>query len=314
MSIVATLEAAQTAQGEIRASGTDLQERRRHGISQGPIVDIHSLEQLREIAWNGDGTATIGALVTIDTVANDPRMQEAYPALTLSAQALATPQIRAMASLGGALLQHTRCWYYRQPGFACYKKHDAMCSAREGDHRFGVVFDLSPCAHPHPSTLGMALKLYDAEVSINETDRRPIEALYGDGSDPTRDHLLVEGEILTHIHLPAPVADERAAYKRAISRAHAEWPLVEVAVRLLVDANRTITLARVGIGGVAHIPLRLPQVEALLTGQSASMSLLEQAAQTAIEGVKPLPMTEYKVELVAGTVFVTLQAALDDML
>ncbi len=303
-----TITEAIQATGEIRAGGTDVQDRRRHHLSQGALVDISRIAGLNAITWREDGGANLGAQVTIDTVAQAKEIMAHYPGLALAAGALATPQIRRMASLGGSLLQRTRCWYFRHPDFDCFKGGGEGCPARTGDHRFGVYFDLGPCAFPHPSTLGMALLAYEAEVAINGQTWRPITAVYGDGTDPTRDHLLAPGELLTAVRLPPPVAHEGAAYFRAISRARAEWPLVEVVARLVVTAG-IIHFARVGMGGVANIPLRLPAVEVALIGQPATAVTFAAAAETAAAGAHPLPMTQYKEKLIYGTVYETLQRA-----
>jgi xanthine dehydrogenase YagS FAD-binding subunit len=304
----ATIEQVIGVTGEIRAGGTDLQERRRSGIASGPIVDISRIAGLDKIIWNSDGSVTIGALVTIDAIASDEQIQRHYPGLALSAGGLATPQIRTRATLGGGLLQRNRCWYFRHPEFNCYKKGGDSCPSRTGEHQYGVVFDLGPCVYPHPSTLGMTLLTYEAQIEVQGQGRRPIAALFGDGSDPSRDHLLDEGELLAAVILPPPIANERAAYFRAITRAEAEWPLVEASVRLLVESE-TIRLARVAVGGVANIPLRLPEVEAALEGQPLSQATLEQAAATASKGTRPLPMTSYKVALLQNTVLETLERA-----
>lgn len=309
MTLPTTIPMAQSFPGEYRAGGTDVQERRRHGGERGPLVDISRLTELSDITWRDDGGLSVGALVTLDTLARDADVRQHYPALALSAGALATPQIRRMASLGGALLQRNRCWYYRHPDFTCYKKGGEGCPARTGDHRYHSCFDLGPCIAPHPSTVGMALLAYDADVEATDVARRSVAALYGDGSDPHHDHLLPRQAILLRIHLPAPTPSERAAYFRAISRARAEWPLVESVVRLVVIEGQ-IRLARVGLGGVAPIPLRLPEVEARLEGQPATDESLRAAAALASKGTTPLPMTGYKVPLIEGTVYETLQQAL----
>src|SRR6202000_291503 len=106
---------------------------------------------------------------SIATIAADPRLGAAYPGLTAAAAGLATPQIRQVATLGGNLAQRSRCWYYRDPHIACFKKGGSSCPAREGNHLYGVAFDLGPCVAPHPSTLAAALLAYDATIT---TDRR----------------------------------------------------------------------------------------------------------------------------------------------
>jgi xanthine dehydrogenase YagS FAD-binding subunit len=193
--------------------------------------------------------------------------------------------------------------------FNCFKNDGDSCPAREGYHQYGVVFDLGPCVFPHPSTLGMALMTYDGLVEVNGSDLRPAVELFGDGSDPHHDHQLAEGELITRLVLPPPLAAERAAYFRSISRSRSEWPLVECLVRLGVDGG-VIRFARVGVGGVANIPLRLPHVEAALTGQPAAYVTFERAASLATNGTKPLPMTSYKVPLLRDTVLETLERAI----
>jgi len=297
--------------GEVRAGGTDLQARRRTGIASGPLVDINRAVGLDQIEWDASGLVRIGTLVKIDTLARDALIRQHYPGLALAAAGLATPQIRLMGTVGGNLLQRTRCWYFRHPAFTCFKKGADTCPAREGHHELGVCFDRGPCIHPHPSTLGMALLAYDAQVEVQGSALQSVADLYGDGADPQRDHLLGEYELLTGVRLPAPVPSERAAYFRSISRAEAEWPLVEALVRLVLDENNLIQLARVSVGGVANIPLRLPQVEAALVGQAATPVICTHAAELAATGANPLPQTAYKVKLLVGTVLEALERAMN---
>jgi xanthine dehydrogenase YagS FAD-binding subunit len=103
---------------EFRAAGTDLSERRRSGVSKGPLIDIGSAGD-SGISWSTDGAATIGAFATIAAIAADARLAAAYPGIAASAQGLATPQVRHLATLGGNLAQRSRCWYFRNPHFDC---------------------------------------------------------------------------------------------------------------------------------------------------------------------------------------------------
>jgi xanthine dehydrogenase YagS FAD-binding subunit len=294
---------------ELRAGGTDLSERRRSGVSTGPILDIGYRPELRRIDRAADGSTRIGALVPIATVAAAPEVRADYPGLAAAAGGLATPQIRRVGTIGGNLLQRNRCWYYRNPGTGCLKKGGEHCPARTGNHRYHVLFDLGPCVVPHPSTLGAALLAYGAGV---ETDRRVLSVgdVFGDGRDGTRDHLLAPDELLTHVTLPPPVPGEHAAYFRAISRTYAEWPLVEAVVRLILH-NGLIAHAAVAVGGVAPVPLRLPVAEAVLTGQPVSADVFAAAGTAATDGANPLPQTGFKLALLAGTVTETLHRAVD---
>ena len=106
----------------------------------------------------------IGAYTTIAAIAADKQIAAAYPGIVAAAQGLATPQIRHLATLGGNLAQRSRCWYYRNPHIACLKKGGTDCPARDGNHLYGVAFDLGPCVAPHPSTMAAALLAYDATI------------------------------------------------------------------------------------------------------------------------------------------------------
>jgi xanthine dehydrogenase YagS FAD-binding subunit len=288
-----------TAQAEFRAAGTDLSERRRSGVSMGPLIDIASGE--RGISWGDDGAATLGALTTIAAIAADARLGASYPGIAASAQGLATPQVRHMATVGGNLAQRSRCWYFRNPHIDCLKKGGSTCPARSGNHLYGVAFDLGPCVAPHPSTMAAALLAYDARITTDRRDGLTIAELLGSGSNGREDHTLLAGEMITKIVLPAPLAGERAAYKRAISRTHAEWPLAEVCVRLGI-ADGKFRLVRLAAGGIAPVPLRLIASESMLQDKPANAEAIAEAAKQATSGAKPLPMTAYKLDLLEGLV------------
>jgi xanthine dehydrogenase YagS FAD-binding subunit len=289
--------------GEPRAGGTDIMARR----PGARFVDLANLAELRGVGWAG-GAARVGALTTIAQIAGDERLRAAYPALALTARSLATPQIRAVGTLGGNLLQRNRCWYFRHPGFSCFQKGGDSCPAREGRNLYAAVIDTGPCVAPHPSSMAMALLAYDAAVEVHGRGEIAVHDLYGDGSDPTRDHLLGHGEIVVSVRLPRPLDGEKAAYHRAVARFEAEWPLVEAVARLVVDGD-SIAFAAVAVGGVARTPLRLPEVEAALTGRRVSGETLEAAAELAASRCAPLAQTGYKVTLLQGTILEVLEQA-----
>ncbi|AUC99177.1 molybdopterin dehydrogenase [Bradyrhizobium sp. SK17] len=286
---------------EFRAAGTDLSERRRSGLSCGSIIDLTASPDTIGITWDGNGSARIGALTAIAAIASDPRLAQAYPGISAAAQGLATPQIRHMATLGGNLAQRSRCWYYRNPQIACLKKGGADCPARSGNHLYHVAFDLGPCVAPHPSTMAMALLAYDAKLTTDQRSGLSISDLLGDGSNGTADNLLAPGERIERIELPAPLAGERALYRRAISRSYAEWPLVEICVRAVISGG-TFQQVDIAAGGIAPVPLRLAASAAALEGKPANAASAAQAAELATSGARPLPMTGYKLELLTGLV------------
>jgi xanthine dehydrogenase YagS FAD-binding subunit len=298
--------------GELRAGGTDVSARARVGRAGGPFVDLAAVPELRGIEWQPDGSVRIGALTTVAELAADPELRAGYPALTATAGGLATPQIRTAGTLGGNLLQRNRCWYFRNPGFSCHQTGGDGCPARAGLHLYSVVVDQGPCVAPHPSSIAMALLAYDARVEVHGRGSIPVAELYGDGTDPTRDHLLDPGEVLTAVELPAPAHGERAAYHRAIGRAEAEWPLVEAVARLVIDGDGMVTSVAVAAGGVARTPLRLSEVEATLAGTKITWDALRAAASRVTGRCTPLPQTGYKVALFRDTVLEVLERAAGD--
>jgi xanthine dehydrogenase YagS FAD-binding subunit len=300
MMAAATIVAGEAA-AEFRASGTDLSERRRSGVSRGPLIDILPSPDMIGIAWDASGAARIGASTTIAATAGDARLAAAYPGIAAAAGGLATPQIRLLATLGGNLAQRSRCWYFRTPHIDCLKKGGTACPARAGNHLYGVAFDLGPCVAPHPSTMATALLAYDARVKTNQRPALTIEQLLGDGSNGAADHALGPGEMIEAVELPPPTPSERAAYKRAIGRAYAEWPLVEIVARVVVSDDE-FRLARLTAGGVAPVPIRLHAAEAATQGAPVSAATIAAAARAATQGAKPLPMTGYKLELLSGLV------------
>jgi xanthine dehydrogenase YagS FAD-binding subunit len=303
--------------GEYRAGGTDLQERRQHLAIHGqqalaPIVDLRDVAGLDAVVCDHQG-AWIGAGTTLADIAAHAVIRERWPGVSEAVGALATPQIRAVASLGGNLMQAPRCWYYRHPDYQCLRKGGTTCFARAGDHLFHVCFDASPCVAPHASTVAMALVAYEAQVELSEPTatpddqpgptRAPIQAVLGMDSLPA--HALITG-----VRLGAPVMSERSAYVRASNRAYAEWALAEVSVRIVLGDDGMIEFIRVAAGGVAPTPLRLHEVEDALLAVAPKPAVLAKAAALASAGATPLPMTGYKLELLEGAVLEALERAL----
>lgn len=292
---------AATLTAELRAGGTDLSERRRSGVSAGPLMDLTPSAGMTAIAWGGDGAARIGAAMTMAAIARDAQIAAAYPGLAAAAGGLATPQVRQLATIGGNLAQHSRCWYYRHPHLSCLKKGGADCPARRGNHLYGVAFDLGPCVAPHPSTMAAALLAYDGVVATDRQRALSIPQLLGDGSVGKADNMLEPGEVIESIALPPPLASERALYRRAIGRSQAEWPLVEIVARAAISGG-SFRVLRLAAGGVAPVPLRLSAAEAAGQGAAASAATIAMIAEQAIAGARPLPMTGYKLDLMKGLV------------
>jgi xanthine dehydrogenase YagS FAD-binding subunit len=302
------LDDVEKCTGTFRAGGTDLTDLRRRGLHDGPVVDLSRMPELREIERTREGGLRIGALVTVAELATDERVIIGYPGLAQAAAGLATPQIRARATVGGNLLQDVRCWYFRTPEFVCAKKGGDACFARTGDHLYHSIFDLGPCIAPHPSTLACALLAFGAMVEVHDDDElRTVRAVVGNGKNPTQSHTLKAGELLAAIELPPPVVGERSAYFRAITRSRSEWPLAEVVVRLEQDDAGVVVRSQVTAGGVANVPIPLKPVMKALTGSGPDG--FEAAAATAAAGARPFEMNQYKTAVLAGAVLEALERA-----
>ena len=305
------LRAALQRGHSLRAGGTDLMDLRRVGRHAGPMADAAAGAlgaDDRAVIEGSGGALRLGAGLTVRALGEDPTVAARYGGLSAAARGLATPQIRARASLGGALFQDVRCWYFRAEGPPCLKAGGDACFARAGDHIYHVVIDDGPCIAPHPSTLAATLLLWDAEAELDGGERVPLASLWAGAGEPRRTHTLPAGRWLVAVHLPPSVAGDRSAYARAANRSRSEWPLVEAAARLSVDEDGRVTEARVGLGGVANRPKRAPAVEAALVGRKLGEGLPEAAALA--EGMAtPLPMTAYKVGLLSGCTLEALERA-----
>lgn len=300
-------QAASLTPPEYRAAGTDLSERRRSGVSRGPLVDIAPSGAPTGFQAEPDGGLRIGALTTIAKLVDDIPVRAAYPGLAAAAGGLATPQIRRVATIGGNIAQRNRCWYFRNPAIACLKKGGDGCPARAGNHLYAVAFDTAPCAAPHPSTLAAALLAYDARLDTDRRRNLPIAEALGDGRAAFAETALAPGELIASIVLPPPLAGERAGYRRAIGRAHAEWPLVELVVSATFEGGAFARL-RLVAGGVAPVPLRLEAAEAAALGKRAPADAIAAAAAASTADANPLPGSRYKLDLLQGLVRDLLEA------
>jgi xanthine dehydrogenase YagS FAD-binding subunit len=149
--------------------------------------------------------------------------------------------------------------------------------------------------------MAVALLAYEAKINTDKRNALTVGDVFGDGSNGAADNGLLPGEMIKSVELPAPLQGERALYKRAISRTHAEWPLVEVCARAIVK-DGAFAFIHLAAGGIAPVPLRLQTVEAALQGKPANVAVIADAARQAASGAKPLPMTGYKLDLLTGVV------------
>jgi xanthine dehydrogenase YagS FAD-binding subunit len=214
-------------------------------------------------------------------------------------QDAATPQLRAMATIGGNLLQQYRCWYYRD-GLNCWLAGGDECFAREGQNQYHAIFQQGPCVAAHLSDLAPALIALDATVTMQRQSgerETPVEELLAAPTGNRRvSHSLGQGEIITRITIPAPSPGARGVYLKAMDRQAWSFALASVAARLTLEGD-TIREARLVLGGVANTPWRAREAEAELIGQPITSELAAQAAALAVHDANPLTLNGYKVHL-----------------
>lgn len=294
------------------AGGTTLIDLMREEVERPQrLTDINSLP-LRDVQTGPDGLV-IGALARLADVAVHPATLEAQPLIVEALLEGASPQLRNMASIGGNLLQRTRCPYFRTLDAPCNKRAPGSgCSAIDGENRTHAIFGTSDhCIATHASDLAVALVALDAVVRLRGRDgerRLPVEDLYLlPGDTPQLEHALMPGELIVAVEVPHGPYARRSRYCKVRDRASYEFALVSVAAALEIDDGE-IRSARIAAGGVATKPWRLRVSEAFLVGRRPDTDAWNDAADRAIEGARPLAGNGYKVELLRRTVIRALES------
>jgi xanthine dehydrogenase YagS FAD-binding subunit len=291
---------AATRETAYLAGGTTLVDLMKLGVmTPAHVVDINHLP-LRGVTANSFGLH-IGALERMSDVAAHPLVKR-YPVLAQSLTG-ASPQIRNMASIGGNLLQRTRCGYFRDTDTPCNKREPATgCPAIEGDNRAHAIFGTSDfCVATHASDLAVALVALDAWLSLDgRTGPRTVRLadFYRlPGSTPQVENDLRPGELITAVRIPPLPWFTRSAYLKLRDRRSYGFALASAAVAVDL-AGGLVRDVRVAAGGVATVPWRLPAVEQALRGRPLRQDVVESAARFAVTGARPLAGNRFKVALV----------------
>ncbi len=291
--------------------GTNLVDLMRETIARPDrVVDVTGLSA--EIAETEDGGLSIGAAVRNTALAEHPVVRERYPVLARAILAGASPQIRNMATVGGNLLQRTRCTYfYDTDGSNCNKREPGSgCDAAGGFNRIHAILGASPaCVATHPSDMCVALTALDAIVHIDGVAGMrtlPFAELHRlPGDYPDRDTVLAPGELITAITVPPMPFATNSTYRKVRDRASYAFALVSVAAALRIDGGR-IGDVRIALGGVAHKPWRALKAEAILRGAVPSEALFREAALAELVDAHPLRDNGFKIELVKRTLVAVL--------
>jgi len=284
-------------QADVLAGGTDqisLMKEMLHTPKR--VVNIKNIKELGGIRRSGQGLH-VGATVTFDELASDKQVNAEFPALTHAALGISSPQIRNMGTVGGDLCQRPRCWYFRG-GFGLLGLKDGKSLIPNGDNRYHAIFGGGPAYFVSASSLGPALIALGAKVTLkSHTGSRtiPVEQFFvAPQNDKTREVALKPNEILTEIVIPA--AKVRNATYEVRQREAVDWPLATASVALTMNGP-SVAHARIILGHVAPTPWAAKKAEALLTGKQVTEELIQQAAEAAVDGAKPLSDNTYKVQL-----------------
>ena len=292
--------------GRYVAGGTTLVDLMRETVERPrALVDISDLP-LREITATERGLR-IGALVRMAEAAAHPEVRTTYPVISQALELSASPQLRNMATIGGNIMQRTRCTYFRDVTAACNKRDPGSgCAARNGYNRTHAILGTSEhCVATHPSDLAVVLTALEATVHLLGPEGRratPIgRFLLPPGDTPDREQDLRPGELIVALEIPPLPRPLRSGYLKVRDRESFEFALTSAAVALHIRGG-VIHTAKVAAGGVGTVPWKLPAVEQHLVGRRPSPDLWAQAAERAADGARPLVHNGFKTELLRRTV------------
>lgn len=283
------------------AGGTTIVDLMKLGVeSPAALVDINALP-LATVESLPDGGVRIGAMARNSDVAHH-MIRARYPVLSEALLSGASPQLRNMATVGGNIMQRTRCYYFRDLSFACNKRAPGSgCPALDGFNRIHAILGTSEkCIATHPSDMNVALVALDAVIRVQGSRGErtiPFEEFHLEpGNTPERETVLQPGELITAVDLPASPFAARSHYLKVRDRASYEFALASVAV------GGRIFDARIAVGAVATKPWRAHGVEKILVGQAPSEPVYARAAKASVAGTQPRGDNAFKVELLQRAV------------
>lgn len=286
----------------LMAGGSDLLDQlKHHRRTPRYVINLKSIPNLRSLNVTND-QISIGALTTLGELERHAELRGLCAALVMAASRVATPQIRNVGTIGGNLLQDSRCPYYRGPWY-CYRAGGIQCDARHGENQEHAILGGNRCYTVSPSDTAPALIALGARVTVRGADTRemPLEDLFmPPGENITVMHRLTPGTVLSHITVPIR-SGTRSTFIKYAMRNSWDFALASVAVALRVNGGVARNV-RIVLGGVAPIPWRSADAERELEGKALDRTTIESAAQAAVAVARPLAHNEYKVALVTKLV------------
>jgi xanthine dehydrogenase YagS FAD-binding subunit len=293
--------------GAYLAGGNDLLGQLKEYLARPKIlVNIKSIPGLDRVEPGADRWS-IGALVTVAQIENDPEIGKTFPALQQAAAEVGSQQIRNVATVGGNLAQHSRCWYYRHRDTVCLKKGGDICYAHHGENRYHTLFTGNTCVSPVVSNLATALTALDAAVIVSRDGgeaRLTMSELYQKAWDnPTAHNSLNPGDLILRVEIPT--ARRQGAYLQ-ISDKHAfDWALVSCAAAANVVDGK-LSRPRVALGCISPMPHQVAAANDFLEGKSLDEPTVAQAADLILRGAQPLQFNGYKVPMARALIRRTL--------
>jgi xanthine dehydrogenase YagS FAD-binding subunit len=300
--------AAVTPAGRYIAGGVDLLGEMKEYIAEPDVlVNVKRLPRSAGIEQR-DGKWLIGTNATVAALAAHPELGAAFPGLAEAAGEVASPQIRNVATVGGNLAQHSRCWYYRHRDIECLKKGGSRCFARDGDSRYHALFTGNPCISPLVSNLATIFSVLDAQVVV-QTEKGPetwsIAQLYERAwENPLAHNSLRTGDLILRVEIPA--APTRSAYVQVSEKSAFDWALVSCAAAARIDDGK-LRQPRIALGVVSPIPHVSEKANAFLEGKLPDEATAKAAAEILLERADARPDNAYKLPMAAALIRRTLQ-------
>jgi xanthine dehydrogenase YagS FAD-binding subunit len=292
---------AKNPTGGFIAGGTNLIDLMKKGVTTPTrLIDINNLP-LKDIEETTAGLK-MGALTINSEVSEKEIVKEKYPLLMMALKAGASAQLRNMATVGGNIMQRTRCTYFYDTAMPCNKRQPGSgCGALQGYNRMHAIFGASnKCIAVHPSDMCVALAALNATVTVSGP-KGERKILFTDfhrlpGDNPEKDNTLFKGELITGVTIPKNNFTKNVSYLKIRDRASYAFALISVAAALELNGN-TIKAARLAMGGVAHKPWRLTEAEKFLAGKSATKENFTKAAELAMKGAKSYGHNNFKLKM-----------------
>ena len=274
------------------------------------LVNVKELPGLGDIT-RGKDQWTVGANVAVAELENDAEVKNVFPGLQQAAAEVGSLQIRNVATVGGNLAQHSRCWYYRHRDIRCLKRGGSTCYARDGENKYHSLFSGNPCISPVVSNLAIALAALDAKVIVRrgrEDVPLTIPEFYAKAWDnPEAHHSLASTDLILRVEIPN--SSRKSAYLQMSEKASFDWALVSCAAAAKVDGHK-LSQVRVVLGAISPVPHQVPAAHELLDGKELDDELASRAADAILKDAEPFAHNGYKVPIAHALVRRTLKQLL----